>query len=549
MFEIALKKIKCIIKDSFAADSDEPYVIAFAVDLATAGLLPLGSSKTTLYGPWEGDKSMDGGDEHIVKSGELLWGFDNQPRDIANSEDALILVGLMESDHDAAGANSLRTLFNTAMFGSLATYSIPDMDRTALAEALRKDMQGHLDVLRKLIGPPENDERLGKVREVRISPETLNDAQNGVVTLPPIKFTNSVKDFEYDLTFQIGMGVGSVSQGLGSDADAVDPTIDRHRPAAVVGFRGNNLDIITLPIGSTSAVRISSSNAGQRWSADAESYQIGQGVFTSGSAAAVSGDGKSLHAFGRGNDHRCWRAFSPNGGANWTLAWAPIGQGVFTSSLAAAVSTNGKQLHVFGRGNDNRFWRAFSPDGGANWTLAWAPIGDGVFTSAPAAAMSSDGKQLHVFGRGNDNRFWRAFSPDGGANWTLAWAPIGVGVFTSAPAAVVSADGKQLHVFGRGNDKRFWRAFSTDGGTTWSVAWEPIGQGVFSSGPSAAISADGRRVHVFGRGINPAPPPPGTFPDPEEPRIWRAFSSDGASHWNLAWSPIKPDWINVPEPH
>ena len=30
---LGLKKIKCIIKDSFAADSDEPYVLVFTLDL------------------------------------------------------------------------------------------------------------------------------------------------------------------------------------------------------------------------------------------------------------------------------------------------------------------------------------------------------------------------------------------------------------------------------------------------------------------------------------------------------------------------------------
>jgi hypothetical protein len=120
------------------------------------------------------------------------------------------------------------------------------------------------------------------------------------------------------------------------------------------------------------------------------------------------------------------------------MAWVQIGEGVFTSAPAAVISADGRSLHVFGRGNDNKIWRAFSPDGGANWTLAWAPIGEGVFSSGPAAVVSGDGRSLHVFGRGIEPpppppgsfgdptvpKIWRAFSPDGGAHWTLAWAPI-----------------------------------------------------------------------------------------------------------------------------
>jgi hypothetical protein len=252
--------------------------------------------------------------------------------------------------------------------------------------------------------------------------------------------------------------------------------------------------------------------------------EIPAGVFVSGPAACVSADGKSLHVFGRGEDHRAWRAHSPDGGATWDVAWAPIGAGTFTSALAAAISADGKSLHVFGRGTDNRIWRAHSPDGGANWDVAWAAIGSGVFTSAPAAAISADGKSLHVFGRGQDNRFWRAHSRDGGANWELAWAPIGDGTFVSSPAAAISADGQSLHVFGRGMDNRIWRAHTPDGGAHWDVAWAPVGDGVFVGSPAAAMAPDGKEIHVFGIGT--------------DSQVWRAFSLDGGGTWALAWDSI-----------
>jgi hypothetical protein len=126
--------------------------------------------------------------------------------------------------------------------------------------------------------------------------------------------------------------------------------------------------------------------------------------------------------------------------------------------------------------------------------------------------------------------------------------PIGEGLFTSEPAAAVSADGKQLHVFGRGNDKRIWRALSLDGGAHWSVAWAPIGSAAFSSGPGATLSADGKEVVVVARGVHPPPPPPGTFGDPDEPRVWRTRSNDGGARWSVPWASIKPNWINRPAP-
>ena len=178
-------------------------------------------------------------------------------------------------------------------------------------------------------------------------------------------------------------------------------------------------------------------------------------------------------------------------------------------------------------------------NGGATWSSAWSAIGAGQFRSAPAAAVSADGQRLHVFGLGEDDHFWRAFSSNGGATWDLAWAQMPDGVFTSAPAVVCDSTGQKVHVFGRGSDNRIWHGYTLNGGASW-VAWIPIGEGVFSSGPAAALSADGSKLHVFGRGIPSPPPPPGVFPDPSDPRVWRAFSPDGGLTWTLAWDQIVP---------
>ena len=112
---------------------------------------------------------------------------------------------------------------------------------------------------------------------------------------------------------------------------------------------------------------------------------IPSGVFTSGPAVVTNLSGSYVHVFGVGTDSRIWRAFSPDHGQTWRVAWAPIGEGVFASGPAATLSSNGQRLHVFGRGvpptqfpdmfpGEQRVWRAYSGDGGTNWSVAWGEI-------------------------------------------------------------------------------------------------------------------------------------------------------------------------------
>ncbi len=246
------------------------------------------------------------------------------------------------------------------------------------------------------------------------------------------------------------------------------------------------------------------------------------GTFLSGPAACLAGDGQRLHVVGKGTDGRFWHGDSSDGGATWDAAstWLPIGEGVFASMPAIAVSADGNNVHVFGRGNDNRMWRAHSSTGGAGWDYAWGQLDtDGVFTSAPAAAISSDGSVVHVIGRGTDNRYYRAYSSTAASTWEL-WNPIGEGLFSSNPAAAVSADGSSLHIFGRGLDGRMYHAHSPDAGANWDALWGPgpIGDGIYVSSPAVAMSGDATVVHVFGVGT--------------DRHVYRSTSTDGGQTWS-----------------
>lgn len=329
--------------------------------------------------------------------------------------------------------------------------------------------------------------------------------------------------------------------------------------AAAMDISGKNITIIKKdlkglaeqPPAQAAFKRIYSTDSGNIWKVPSrpgtgefpeDISQIGQGIFISGPAAAVSDDGKRLHVLGLGTDNKMYHASSANGGKTWDKDWRSIGELKFTSAPAAAVSSDGKKLHVFGRVPNGRLMHSSSSDAGATWDKRSKIIGLGKFTSAPAAAVAGFGMNLHVFGRGIDNKIWYTSSSRSGDDWgdQTNWHHIGQKTFDSAPAAAVSGSGKELHVFGRATDDRMWHAFSSDSGKDFdeNTNWAAIGQGVFSSGPAAAVSADGKKLHVFGRGIEkPSSPADGivfTF----TPQIWRAFSNDGGKSWNVAWKAI-----------
>ena len=228
---------------------------------------------------------------------------------------------------------------------------------------------------------------------------------------------------------------------------------------------------------------------------------------------------------------------SDNGGKNWPPRGWSLGSGQFTSAPATAMSRDGTHRVVFGRGSsssNSAYFGASSSDGGYNWT-GWTQVPVGVsFKSAPAVAMSADGKQVFLFGRGGDDCMWYADSPNGGSSWPHGWRKVtvpGPGAdpsFTSGAAAVVSPDGKQVHVFARGKDDRIWRAYSSNGAQSWDIAFVPINQGTFNSGPAAVLSSQD------GNQLH-------VIARGKDNRFYRAFSgnaSGGNPTWSLDWTPI-----------
>jgi hypothetical protein len=208
---------------------------------------------------------------------------------------------------------------------------------------------------------------------------------------------------------------------------------------------------------------------------------IGKGIFRSAPAMAASGDGQSLIVVGLGTDSAIWSAVSATGGKTWELAWAAIGKGTFLRGTPAVTcSADGRSVFAFGLGDDQRIWFATSSTSGLSWQMAWSQIKTMQFSSGPAAVSSADGKRVFVFARGLDNRMYFIRSGTGGASWDFDWTVMPAGTnFQSAPATAASWDAAIVHVFALGGDDRVWRAMSSDAGHSWATAWTQVGSQVF----------------------------------------------------------------------
>lgn len=212
MFEIRLSFLQQF-EDTTELGDDEPYVVVFAADLADTAFIPIPGAASTLYGPFDIDNVVG-----FPVNGPLCWGFDGKPRDIDDADNPLILVALMESDHDdspANFANSVRTAAHAQTFAALIGYVAArnhgKMDLDAIRSRLISDMQGGLDLAKS--ADIEHDERLGRVQRLPITLSDLQQAQKGAVK-KTLTFVSGEEDSKYTLTFSITAGVGSASSAL-----------------------------------------------------------------------------------------------------------------------------------------------------------------------------------------------------------------------------------------------------------------------------------------------------------------------------------------------
>lgn len=224
--------------------------------------------------------------------------------------------------------------------------------------------------------------------------------------------------------------------------------------------------------------------------------------------------------------------------------------------MTASVYSLGMRLELFAISdlnplNSTQFSveRLVSYNNGETWVDNWVKNNVGVFASSVAASITGDSLDTFIVGRGQDNKFWFARLQEYYEFANQGWGPIGQGVFKGKPAICshgcsktswklgatnsqqTSYTGVRVMVFGRGNDNRIWWAYSNNGGSKWDMAWSAIGSGVFNSSPAAICSANGQLIAAFGKG--------------NDNRIWWAYSTNGAASWQMAWSPIGEGVFNT----
>lgn len=183
--KIALTRMRCLEETSEYSDSDEPYVLVFAARLQkVAGLVTIPSAQTVMYGPWE---DVDKGD--LVTTNRIqigppvkllppvnFWGINGQAEELANLDDAIFIVALMENDDAEPGG--IRAGTHAQMFAAITSYANANMSHATMVSKLKKDMKDILTGI-TVTGIPSSDDLIG-VSEVRFDADALQKASTAV---------------------------------------------------------------------------------------------------------------------------------------------------------------------------------------------------------------------------------------------------------------------------------------------------------------------------------------------------------------------------------
>jgi hypothetical protein len=169
---LSMSGLKCFDQNDtdrgtvFDVEDDEPYVLAYAVDLAAVQ-----NSKLTKIGP------MSGVDEGFAFSApaNVIWGLSGVAQQISSANNLICLVALMENDD--ANTDTVRTVVETAVqlslgrnFPAFITGQIP---RDELVRRMMGDMNG--SIAAASIAVPGPDDHIGSTQELRFTQDELDD--------------------------------------------------------------------------------------------------------------------------------------------------------------------------------------------------------------------------------------------------------------------------------------------------------------------------------------------------------------------------------------
>ncbi|MCB0710222.1 MAG: hypothetical protein KDC15_12620 [Chitinophagaceae bacterium] len=162
--KIALTKMRCL-QETNEVGADEPYVLVFAAQIkSVANVVNVPAASTTIYGPWSNVDKGDLVQSALVIGGKTIlpaqncWGLNGKPQELANADEAIFIVALMENDD--ADTGGIRAGTHAQMFASITSYANAGMSRADMVGKLKHDMK---DVLRGITvtGIPNSDDLVG----------------------------------------------------------------------------------------------------------------------------------------------------------------------------------------------------------------------------------------------------------------------------------------------------------------------------------------------------------------------------------------------------
>ena len=107
-------------------------------------------------------------------------------------------------ENDDGSVNQARTMVNGLMAGALANLTGGKLSRAEMVTRLKKDMAGALGQAR-MTGFPDFDDRVGPVKEVRLSESDLDKARKSSA-VKNLRFDGGDSEGAYRVGFEIRRG-------------------------------------------------------------------------------------------------------------------------------------------------------------------------------------------------------------------------------------------------------------------------------------------------------------------------------------------------------
>lgn len=224
---ISVRRIHCIEEEDapIAHGGDEPYVLVFTVDRRALLTAPDSAAwaDTRLYGPWE---DVDTDETKYTKAPGLnplelvqrgifatqartpCWGLTQKPAPIADPDDVIVTVALME-DQDIISPELARSVLQDWMIVQLGIRFVSNpvlaQSRADFARAIREEMSAFITATHAIpgIGFVSLSTSIGVPREYRLTNADLGAAVGGPPFAVERKLNFAGPSGNYDVYMQL----------------------------------------------------------------------------------------------------------------------------------------------------------------------------------------------------------------------------------------------------------------------------------------------------------------------------------------------------------